>query len=59
MNDDDLRKCFAMFIVAGRIMSGKGWTPEQIWEIADSLVEAKDPQPTVGLPPIKRRKKSD
>ena len=55
MNDDDLRKCFAMFIVAGKIMSGKSWTAEQVWEIADALVDAKDEKQTAGLPPIKRR----
>jgi isopropylmalate/homocitrate/citramalate synthase len=56
MNDDDLRKCFAMFVVTGKIMSGKSWTAEQVWEIADALVDAQNPQPEIGLPAIKRRK---
>ncbi len=32
---------------------------ERCYAFADAMLEARDPKPTVGLPPIKRRKKSD
>jgi len=55
MNDKDLRDCFAMFALAGAVMNGKTWNPEEIWEIADSMLEAREPKQTVGLPAIKRK----
>jgi negative regulator of sigma E activity len=56
MNDEDLRNCFAMFALAGAIMRGDSWTPKQIWDVADAMVEDKDKEDSVGLPPIKTRK---
>lgn len=56
MSDDDLRNCFAMFALAGAIMNREAWTPDQIWAIADDMVESRHPQ-TAGLPAIKRRAK--
>jgi hypothetical protein len=55
MNDDDLRKCFAMMLTVGFAMKGE-INPKAIWEIADMLVEAKDQNDSIGLPPIKSRK---
>lgn len=56
MNDDDLRKCFAMFIVNGLISRASVFDMKEVWEMADALVDAQNPQPEIGLPAIKRRK---
>lgn len=58
IGDDDLRSCFAMFALAGAIMNKEPWTPESIWEIADSMVEAKDKkEPEVGIVAVKSRRR--
>ena len=59
MNDQDLRYCFAMFIVNGLISRASVFDMNEVWEMADALLEARDPKPAAGLPPIKRRKKSE
>ncbi len=41
MNDEDLRDCFAMFALAGAIMNKEPWTAEQLWSIADDMVESR------------------
>jgi len=61
MNEQDLRDCFAMFAMCGLIMN-KGIVekiPELSYAMADAMLEARDPKPAAGLPPIKRRKKSE
>lgn len=58
MNDQDLRDCFAFMLTVGFAMKGE-INPKAIWEISDMIVEARDPKPAAGLPPIKRRKKSE
>jgi hypothetical protein len=58
MNNQDRRDCFAFMLTVGFAMKGE-INPKAIWEIADMLVEARDPEPAAGLPPIKRRKKSE
>ena len=58
MNDQDLRDCFAMFAMCGAIMRGETWTPKQIWETADDMVEAREPKETIGLPAIRRKTRS-
>jgi len=55
MNDQDLRDCFAFMLTVGFAMKGE-INPKAIWEIADLLVEARTPDPEIGLPAIKRRK---
>jgi mannose/cellobiose epimerase-like protein (N-acyl-D-glucosamine 2-epimerase family) len=42
MNDEDLRNCFAMFALTGAVMAGKSRTAEDIWAIADEMMEAKN-----------------
>lgn len=54
MNEQDLRDCFAFMLTVGFAMKGEV-NPKAIWEIADLMVEARDPRFTVGLPPLKRR----
>lgn len=41
MNEEDLRDCFAMFALAGAIMNKEPWTADQLWSIADDMVEAR------------------
>jgi hypothetical protein len=54
MNEQDLRDCFALMLTVGFAMKGE-INPKAIWEIADMIIEAKEPDPAAGLPPIKRR----
>jgi len=57
MNEEDLRDAFAMFALAGAIMRGESWTPKQIWEVADDMVEArKKEEPEDGIAIIKKRR---
>lgn len=57
MSDDDLRDCFAMFALAGAVMSGRNRTAEEVWQIADDMMEARKSKESAGLPAIKRRVK--
>jgi hypothetical protein len=59
MTDQDkehTRILFAGFALCGAVMNKSAWTPEQIWTIADEMVEAMDPKEAVGLPAIKRKR---
>jgi negative regulator of sigma E activity len=61
MNDEDLRDCFAMFALAGAVMSGRARSAEDIWKLADEMLEARnaEPEQEVGIVAAKpRRKKS-
>jgi hypothetical protein len=52
MNDQDkeyLRDLAAMF------KSITGATPQECYKFADEMLEAREPQETVGLPAIKKR----
>jgi hypothetical protein len=55
MNERDLRDCFAFMLTVGFAMKGE-INPKAIWDIADMLVEARDKEDSLGLPPIKSRK---
>ena len=61
MNEQDLRDCFAMFVLNGIVSRGiTGHTDlsevaDNAYKLADAMLEARTPKPTVGLPPIKRR----
>jgi hypothetical protein len=55
MNDQDLRDCFAMFIVNGLISRASEFDMKEVWEMADAMLEARKPEETVGLPAIKKR----
>lgn len=55
MNEEDLRDCFAMFALAGAIMSREPWTPKQLWDIADDMVQARKAEPEEGIVAIKKR----
>ncbi len=62
MSEEDLRDCFAMFALAGAVMAGKSRDAEDIWAIADAMMEARRPKEKeeVGIAAIKtRRRKSD
>jgi hypothetical protein len=55
MNDQDLRDCFAMFIVNGLLSRASAFDMKEVWEMADAMLEARDSKSTVGLPPIRRK----
>lgn len=60
MNDQDLEDAFAMMIINGMLsrVDPSEIEPENVWYLARAMREARDIKP-VGLPPIKRRKKSE
>ena len=55
MNEEDLRDCFAMFALAGAVMAGKERTAQDIWDIADDMMEARKPKEESGIAAIKTR----
>lgn len=60
MNEEDLRDCFAMFALAGAVMAGKNRTAEEVWQIADEMMEArkqkeKDDEENVGIASVAKR----
>ena len=57
MNEEDLRDCFAMFALAGALMAGKERTAQDIWEIADEMMEARKPKEESGIAAVKPRRK--
>jgi mannose/cellobiose epimerase-like protein (N-acyl-D-glucosamine 2-epimerase family) len=57
MNEDDLRDCFAMFALAGAVMAGKSRTAEEVWQLADDMMEARKPKEESGIAAIKPRRK--
>jgi hypothetical protein len=59
MNDQDLRDCFAMFALNGLIINEgtlDDRMPNRAYLMADLMLEARKPEPEIGLPAIKRRK---
>ena len=60
MNEQDLRDCFAMFALLrmsfGDTDIAYSNGAEKCYKIADAMLEARDPQTSAGLPPIKRRR---
>lgn len=58
MNEQDLRDCFAMFALAGAVMAGKSRTAEEVWQIADDMMEARTPK-EVGIRTVKRTRKTN
>jgi mannose/cellobiose epimerase-like protein (N-acyl-D-glucosamine 2-epimerase family) len=61
MNEQDLRDCFAMFALAGAVMAGKSRTAEDVWAIADEMMEArnkpkeKDDEEDTGIASVAKR----
>jgi mannose/cellobiose epimerase-like protein (N-acyl-D-glucosamine 2-epimerase family) len=59
LNENDLRDCFAMFALAGAVMAGKSRTAEEVWQIADEMMEARKAKDEAGIVAVKpRRRKS-
>ena len=58
MNDQDLRYCFAMMLTVGFAMKGE-INPKAIWEIADMIIEAREPKEEVGIKTVKRTRKTN
>ena len=59
MNDEDLRDCFAMFALAGAVMAGKNRSAEDVWAIADEMMEARkkerNDEEDVGIASVAKR----
>ena len=59
MNEEDLRDCFAMFAMVGWLMNGD-YTKEEIptlsYDLADAMLEARNPSDEEGIAVIKKRK---
>ena len=58
MNDQDLRDCFAMFIVNGLISRASVFDMKEVWEMADAMIEARKPM-EVGIKTVKRTRKTN
>ena len=56
MNEQDLRDCFAMFIVNGLISRSSAFDMEEVWDMADAMLEARSAKNNAGLPSIRSRK---
>jgi NADPH-dependent curcumin reductase CurA len=54
MNEQDLRDCFAMFIVCGMVMKYNEVDPNTIWKMADEMLEARKPKEKSGIIAVKR-----
>jgi hypothetical protein len=62
MNENDLRDCFAMFIVNGLISRSSAFDMDEVWQMADAMLEARkaEPEQEIGIVAVKsRRKKND
>jgi hypothetical protein len=57
MNDSDLRDCFAMFALAGSVMSDKKRTAEEVWQIADEMMEARTPK-EIGIKTVRKTRRT-
>jgi len=54
MNEQDLRDCFAMFIVNGLISRASVFDMKEVWEMADEMLEARKPKEKSGIIAVKR-----
>jgi hypothetical protein len=56
MNEEDLRNCFAMFALNGLLSRASVFDAKEVWEIADAIMEARNPTDEEGIAVIKKRK---
>ena len=59
MNENDLRDCFAMFIVNGLISRASVFDMREVWEMADAMLEARKPKEETGIVAVKRGRKKN
>jgi hypothetical protein len=60
MNEQDLRDCFAMFIVNGLISRASVFDMKEVWEMADAMLEArkeKDDGEKLGIAAVKPKRR--
>jgi hypothetical protein len=59
MNENDLRDCFAMFIVNGLLSAAISYDAEEVWQMADEMLKARnaEPEQEVGIVAAKPRRK--
>ena len=60
MNEQDLVDCFAMMILNGMLsrLNPAEIEPDNVWYLAREMVKQRQVEEPVGLPAIKRRRKS-
>jgi len=64
MNDNDLRDCFAMFVLNGIVSRGitshtnLSEVADNAYELADAMLEARKPK-DVGIKAVKRTRKTN
>jgi len=56
MNEQDLRDCFAMFILNGLISRDGVFEMKDVWDMADAMLEARNKDDDDGIATIKKRK---
>jgi hypothetical protein len=54
VSEQDLRDCFAMFIVNGLISRASVFDMNEVWEMADAMLEARKPKEKSGIIAVKR-----
>ena len=62
MNDQDLRDCFAMFILNGLVSRASSFEMEEVWQMADRMLQArnwKEEPKEVGIKTVKRTRKTN
>jgi hypothetical protein len=60
MNENDLRDCFAMFITNGLLSAAISYDAEEVWQMADEMLKArnKEPEPEVGIVAAKPKRRT-
>lgn len=56
MNEEDFRDVAALFIVNGLISRASVFDMKEVWEMADAMLEARNPSDEEGIAVIKKRK---
>jgi hypothetical protein len=56
MNENDLRDCFAMFIVNGLISRASVFDMKEVWEMADAMLEARNKEEELGIAAVKTKR---
>jgi hypothetical protein len=59
MNEEELRDCFAMFITCGLVMKYDKVDPEEIWRMADAMLETRKPKDETGIVAIKPKRRKE
>jgi hypothetical protein len=58
MNEQDLRDCFAMFAMLGLMSSNTDWEARDPWDIAERVLEARQPK-EVGIKAVRKQRRTN